>query len=383
MMKKQYKAIFAFSVDPITKGHINIIERATQQFSPLLVAIGNNALKKYVFTLEERSTLAKEAMAHLSGVDVVHFNGLLTDLAYEHNIGVIIRGVRTISDFEFESILFQVGMSQRRGIEFYFLPTHPQYSHISSTAVKALVAESGIVTDYVPLNVKEALEKKILGQTVVGITGNIGAGKSHFCQSLVNLSSTLGVPISHIDLDQLVKDLLFLDNSEYANRAREKVCSYLPKELFSEEGLINDKRFSQHAFSDPAVLHRLTKDFLEPALYKLRKAQSGQRGIVLVESALFADLKLTEIVNNRLILIETPESEILARLNKRVYSDEDIRQRISSQLSSSEKVGVIERKIAEAKWGRCVKLSSHCSQDEAIHALKTVIGDGKELGDDY
>src|SRR6478735_5475633 len=96
------RAIYAFSGDPITFGHLDIIERAAKIFDELIVAIGVNPSKKYLFTLEERAQMAKAATAHIPNSKVIYFYGLLVDYAYENNISTIIRGLRNSEDFNFE-----------------------------------------------------------------------------------------------------------------------------------------------------------------------------------------------------------------------------------------------------------------------------------------
>src|SRR6185503_2399375 len=108
----KHRAIYAFSGDPITYGHLDLIQRARQAFGSVLVAIGQNPQKKYLFSLEERLVMAKAAVQALKNVDATAFHGLLTDFAYEQGIPVIVRGIRDGSDFNSEQTLFQVARSQ-------------------------------------------------------------------------------------------------------------------------------------------------------------------------------------------------------------------------------------------------------------------------------
>ena len=110
---KTVKALYALSGDPITRGHIHIIERAAKLFTELTVGIGINPAKKYLFALEERLELAKVALSAYKNVKVVAFRGLLVDYAYENNISVIVRGLRNSDDFTMEFMLHQIGESQK------------------------------------------------------------------------------------------------------------------------------------------------------------------------------------------------------------------------------------------------------------------------------
>ena len=94
------RALYALSGDPITHGHLDIITRAAKAFDQLIVAIGVNRLKNYLFTLEEREEMARRSLVNLKNVKVMSFTGLLVDFAYENNVDVIVKGVRTNQDFE-------------------------------------------------------------------------------------------------------------------------------------------------------------------------------------------------------------------------------------------------------------------------------------------
>ena len=135
------KAIYGFSGDPITFGHIDIIKRAVSIFGELIVGIGVNPTKKYFFTLEERKQIAEESLRFLPNVKVIAFKGLLVDYAYENNIKTVIRGIRNSEDLNYELMLHQVGESQRQNIDTIYFPAKQEMMHISSGAVKALQLE--------------------------------------------------------------------------------------------------------------------------------------------------------------------------------------------------------------------------------------------------
>ena len=181
------RAIYAFSGDPITYGHIDIIKRALKGFDEIVVAIGVNPDKKYMFSLDERKEMAEKSLAGIPSTKVVSFEGLLVDYAYENDIPVIIKGIRDQVDTDYEKIIHQVGESQELDIETYILFARPELSHISSSTVKAIQKEHGRIEKYVPLYVKQCLEAKMSGQYIVGITGEIGAGKSYVSEKFIQL----------------------------------------------------------------------------------------------------------------------------------------------------------------------------------------------------
>ena len=116
-------AIYAFSGDPITFGHIDIIKRAATVFDRVVVAIGCNPAKKYLFSQEERTEMARRSLLNLKNVEVKTFQGMLVDFAYENNIDVIVKGIRSTTDFEYEMSLHNLGESQKLGIDTFILFT--------------------------------------------------------------------------------------------------------------------------------------------------------------------------------------------------------------------------------------------------------------------
>lgn len=158
------RAIYAGSFDPPTNGHIDVIRRGLKLFDSLVVAVGNNPAKRYLFTLEERSSLIRTALqgAETSDVlsaEVVPFEGLLVDAAKRHGASVILRGLRALSDFDLE---FRNGLANRdlTGIETLFLLTEPGNIFVSSSLVKEIASNGGDVSRYVPPLVARALGEK-------------------------------------------------------------------------------------------------------------------------------------------------------------------------------------------------------------------------------
>ena len=172
-------AIYAFSGDPITYGHINIVIRASEVFDKIIVAIGNNPNKTCTFSLEERLEMTKECFKNNKDITVMSFSNLLVDFAYEQGADVIVRGVRNAKDFDYESIIYQVGQSQKVGIDTHILFADPELTHVSSSSVKAIAKHNGDISEYIPLHVKQAIEEKMLGQYIIGVTGEAGSGKSY------------------------------------------------------------------------------------------------------------------------------------------------------------------------------------------------------------
>jgi len=154
------KAIYAGTFDPMTLGHLDVVERAARIFPELIVAVTAVTGKATLFSQEERVRLVKEAVAGLSNVTVTLFDGLLVEYARSQGVGVLIRGLRAFSDFEYE---FQMALTNRRlapDIETLFLMPKQDYSFLSSTNVKQVASLGGNVSEFVPAAVYKALVSK-------------------------------------------------------------------------------------------------------------------------------------------------------------------------------------------------------------------------------
>jgi len=154
------KAIYPGTFDPITDGHLDLILRASKLFSEVIVAIATNQGKAPLFSLDDRVTMAEEVTSHLPNVTIIGFSNLLVDCAKEYNADVVLRGLRAVSDFEYE---FQMaGMNRRLSpeLETMFLTPAEQYEFISSSMIREIAKLKGDVSSFVPKCVEERLIKK-------------------------------------------------------------------------------------------------------------------------------------------------------------------------------------------------------------------------------
>jgi pantetheine-phosphate adenylyltransferase len=160
MESKYVKAICPGSFDPITNGHIDIIERASQLFPEVVVGVLQNPSKKPLFSIEERVDMIKIALKHLPNVEVAAFRGLLVDFANQINGNLIVKGLRAISDFEIE---FQMALNNKRmapDIETMFMMTKNEYSFLSSSMIKELAQFGASIHNLVPNEVEKALIRR-------------------------------------------------------------------------------------------------------------------------------------------------------------------------------------------------------------------------------
>lgn len=155
-------AVYPGSFDPITNGHLDIIKRASKIFDRLIVAVARNPNKVATFTVAERMELIKKAVGDLPNVEVDHFEGLLVDFMRKKNASVIIKGLRAVSDFEYE---FQMALMNRKldpNIETLFMMTSYKYSYLSSSIVKEIGKLGGCIGDLVPEVILPDIQKKLI-----------------------------------------------------------------------------------------------------------------------------------------------------------------------------------------------------------------------------
>lgn len=148
------------SFDPPTNGHIDVIERAARLFDGVVVAVIANPAKAPLFSLEERTEMLAEALRDVPGVEIASFDGLLVDFARSRNLGIVIKGLRAVSDFEYELQMAQMNATLTPGLETLFLTAEPAWAFLSSSLVKEVARFGGAVEGLVPPAVAEALARR-------------------------------------------------------------------------------------------------------------------------------------------------------------------------------------------------------------------------------
>lgn len=154
------KAVYPGTFDPITNGHTDLVERASGMFDSIVVAVAENPKKNPLFSLNERVELASQVLAHLDNVEVVGFSKLLANFVKEQNANIILRGLRAVSDFEYEFQLANMNRVLAPDVQSVFLTPDEHYSFISSTLVREISLLSGDVKNFVHPCVLKALEAK-------------------------------------------------------------------------------------------------------------------------------------------------------------------------------------------------------------------------------
>lgn len=153
-------AVYPGSFDPITNGHLDIIERASKIFDKVIVGVLNNSNKHPVFSAEERVMLIKKVTDKLDNIEVLCFDGLLVDFARQNNANVIIKGLRTVNDFEYEFQMALLNKTLNSECETMFMMTNSKYSYISSSMVKELAGYKGDLAGIVPCEIIQYIQDK-------------------------------------------------------------------------------------------------------------------------------------------------------------------------------------------------------------------------------
>jgi len=164
MKHKKSCAIYAGSFDPVTYGHIDIIERSSLIFDELIIGVLNNSAKSPLFSLEERVKMIEDVVGHVENCHVESFSGLLVDFARQKQVDVIVRGLRAVTDFEYELQIAQSNRVVAGEIDTIFLTTNIEYSYLSSSMVKEYAQYGADISRFVPPNVAQKLMERYSGK---------------------------------------------------------------------------------------------------------------------------------------------------------------------------------------------------------------------------
>jgi len=154
-------AVYPGSFDPVTRGHIDILERTSQMFDKVVVAVVHNVTKHALFTLDERKEMIKKSTKHLDNIEVECFSGLLADYLRQKEATIIIRGLRSMVDFEYESQMSMINRQLIPQADTVFIMSDPRYIFVSSSGVKEAALLGGDVSSMVPPLVEKGLQEKI------------------------------------------------------------------------------------------------------------------------------------------------------------------------------------------------------------------------------
>lgn len=316
------RGLLPLSVDPVTYGHLDLIRRAQEQCDHLTIAVCNHDGKmgSYTFTLEERAKFLISAM-YLVGLkaEVLQVSKTpIPDLFLRENCDVIFRGVRSAEDQEDDERNYELHNVLLPGIKskVVYIQGADWLRHVSSSAVKSLVVKGADVSTLVPVFVKYELERKLLSQYKIGVTGGVASGKSFVCEQLVKSMHTHHMPMYHLCVDQLVRDL-YDEVTPAGDMIRDYLATKLGVECLNADRKTVDRKVMMRKLflEDSSGEARADLNtLLAPHLSrKYREAVRGRVGIILFEWAMIAEEGLEGSVNNHVIVVSSPEQEAYAK----------------------------------------------------------------------
>ncbi len=336
-------ALYTGSFDPFTKGHLDLIQRSAKIFNKVIVAVGTNPKKNYLFSLEKRLELIKANLAGLANVEVsmIPDGRFTSDIAYEED-AVIIKGVRINADFDYEKLMHDINALHSFGVDTMIFPSQPKMSHVSSSAAKEICKLHGNTEDFVPFNVKVALERELVGQNRIILTGDIGSGKSTV---MAELEKTYKGYVHNIDMDAIAHEILFEREEKAYKALRTLLADKLELKEFSR------KTLGEKVFEDDEARKYLDKEMRQPMITRVRAALKDKKGLIVFNGALMIDKDWLSIANNNVVILTVSKLEQEERLNARGYSYEKVQQRLSSQLNSDEKIKEAKRIFERDGYG--------------------------------
>ena len=365
-------AIFAASCDPVTYGHIDIIDRACNTFDKVIVAIGINSSKKYTFSVEERIKFIKKSVKRPYKVEVMSFTGLLADFAYQQNVKTIIKGVRSNQDFDYERLLHEVTVTQQAGIDTHILIADQKLSHVSSSAAKELCKHQGLVHEYVPYCVKAALEYEVNKQVIIGITGSIGMGKSYVTQQLIEHFSKQ-MQVLHVDLDAIAHELYTRTEPVYIDFQNTVKDAF---GLTVGDSAEMRKKLGNIVFNDEAALAKLNNLARQPLLTLMRQKMYGFQGLILLNGALLVEANFLPLCNNNVVVVNTGITEQIENLKNRGLTIQQIQRRINCQLTNNQKINIINDAILNNRYGTLIPYSnSKNNKPEVFESLTRLVSE--------
>lgn len=350
------RAIYALSADPITKGHMNIILRASNMFDELIVAIGNNPSKKYTLDKEKRLSIAKDVLKKYENIKVEYFSGALVDFAEEQEANIVVRGLRNFNDFQYEQELAAINKSLKGDLETCFILTEPNQAHVSSSSSKAIVGEYFSSSEYLPLQSKKALETTLNKQLFIGITGLMGSGKSFIAEQFQLPKNTFQVfdnqtKVHNVDLDLLCHQVYDESNDKYI-KVREKIKN--------EFGTLERKEIGRIVFNDDEKLKTLNDIFRKPLQKMIREHFRNLKGVILINGATLVAENMLDLVNNQIIFVTADEDIRYERcLKGRNIPKEVLIERDKKMLTHGEQLKIVHEKIQKDGYGNIFILGNN------------------------
>jgi len=352
-IQEQLVAGFPGSFDPWQSGHQSTVIAFLKLHSKtmLYIVIGVNEEKEndYTFSTEEKVFLIKQSIPaeYTERVKVVPYTGIIANLFYEQNINMFVKGARDSGDFEYESWVAEVNSKFAGNPTTLIIPqTNPELLKVSSSNLKSFINLGLDAKDFAPALTREALQMRMKGQLIIGVTGGIASGKTTFAETLQKFSEENGtsedMPVYHIGLDELGKVVYNNNPIPKFLAIRKQINKEFGNELLKKDASIDTQKLGNIVFSSKKKLDRLMEIILDPILYLLRrKLDELGRGIFLIEGANLVEENLTHLVNENIVLVQVDKSTQRERLIAKGFNDNQTTKRIKFQLKNKERIRTI------------------------------------------
>lgn len=345
-------ALFPLSGDPFHKGHQDIVSRTAALFDKVYVGIGNYSKKKYLFSVEERVEMARHCLAPLENVEVVSYNDLLVDHAYRVGANTVVRAIRNNNDFEFESLLDTAGKTQGPFIDTIALFADPKLGHVSSTMAKEIQAYNGDLFEYVSPFVKQRLENRMSGQYFVGLTGEMGSGKSYVGKQFEQFAQQVGIQLHNIEYDHLGHRIHARTDSPHYRQTRDQINRAFGDSVMNPDGTTNHKALGKMVLHNQDAMDRLDEIMKVPLHLEARTAMQGKKGIILLNAATLGEANMGFKCNYNAVLVQVDSPTQHERLIARGTPEEMIEPAKALQWSFEQKKAALEERIKQHRHGQ-------------------------------
>ena len=383
------KGLFAFSADPITYGHIDIIIKASKKVQLLYVVIAYNHQKKYLLSLTERVYLVEAVFEKYPNIKVISYTGLLVDLMLKENITHYFRGIRNKADKQKEKIVAVYNKKIFPTFKIIYLKSSQYSKHISSTAVKNLNYFTTEISEYVPTLVKRYLEQK-RGMMQIAVTGSIASGKTLFCQTIKqHLTHYLSHHLTKVetenllfDFKQFINKIHYIDFDQiikmiYADLAQDKL-PLLKERLLKQfkNKILSKKEKIKHKISIDSIRDyilakergifsidnskvrgikfrflKLQKILFPFIMLYYRNLIKDKKGLVVLEVPMLAEYSLAKVFNGDIIMVHLNEQEQRKRLMSRdKISQQQAQQKIILANNTKTKIKFLQKQINSYKY---------------------------------
>lgn len=315
-------ALYPGTFDPFTHGHRHLVEQALAAGLKVIVAVGDNAAKKTLFTVAERVALIKQALADKPEVEVVSFSGLLSHAIAYHGANVVLRGLRNVPDFadnqRDEDYLLEHG-----GIAYtpLYVPPLPKFRNTSTTLLKAACAAGANMAPIACAPVNRALQWRMLGQQVVGVTGPSGAGKTYLCEALVAAAKAQGMEAHHINADTLVHQLYEREAGADAQRVRAQLAALVGADVLGADGFVVRKILSAKVLANPALLPAIERAVFPTLTLLLQRMMLPLKGLIVVDAPTLMEAGWLPLVHHTVVWVGAEEAVRRERLQARYGND--------------------------------------------------------------